>query len=367
MSNCGSKRKLCDLGTGEVVHLISYRAKEGMVDEFERIVQETAHCMYHLQAGISDVRVCHPKCGEIVFILTFLSNEDMQKFKQGPEQDAALALASVVEGGEPVYATSGCLMPAAHTLPSLLAFLKRSISGTNFACHKVGKVKEQIKNWFPRREEYEKYIHWDQQDPKKYTRNLIFANEFMDVLLMCWPPGCVSAIHSHDESSCWVALVEGEVYEVQYTMPKMDIQFIEKEMKNPTGAVGRCTRLRVIGETKLSQDTASGAYANDEIGVHRIENRSDKPAFTLYVYAPGLRKMKIFKETGQVSVFSVAQVSYMSEYGSKTGNWTTTTHPDGILDIQAWNSEQAGRPSPIPSPSSGPAAAPGLEPPPSAL
>ena len=41
-------------------------------------------------------------------------------------------------------------------------------------------------------------------------------------------------------SSCWVALVEGEVHEVQYTMPVMDKQFIEKEMKNPTGAVGRC-------------------------------------------------------------------------------------------------------------------------------
>ena len=54
------------------------------------------------------------------------------------------------------------------------------------------------------RVEYERYIHWDEANPRKYTRNLIFKNEYMDVLLMCWPPHCKSAIHDHEESSCFV-------------------------------------------------------------------------------------------------------------------------------------------------------------------
>ena len=66
-------------------------------------------------------------------------------------------------------------------------------------------------------------------------------------------------------------------------------------------------------------------------------NRSSEPAYTLHVYAPGLRKMKLFQESGQVCVFTVANVSYMSEYGNKTGEWTVETHPDGILDCNAWN------------------------------
>ena len=42
---------------------------------------------------------------------------------------------------------------------------------------------------------------------------------------------------------------------------------------------------------------------------------SDKPAYTLHVYAPGLKKMKIFRESGEVSVFTVGSVPYMSEGG----------------------------------------------------
>ena len=60
------------------------------------------------------------------------------------------------------------------------------------------------------------------------------------------------------------------------------------------------------------------AYANNDIGVHRVENRSpDKPAYTMHIYAPGLRKIKVFKEQGNVCVHTVAHVSLMSEDGSK--------------------------------------------------
>ena len=61
--------------------------------------------------------------------------------------------------------------------------------------------------------------------------------------------------------------------------------------------------------------------------------------------APGLKKMKIFQESGEVSVYaavSVASIPYMSEHGSRTGQWGRDTNPDGVLDITAWNEAQAG-------------------------
>ena len=92
----------------------------------------------------------------------------------------------------------------------------------------------------------------------------------------------------------------------------------------------------------LSEDGVTGSYANDDIGVHRIENRSNQPAYTLHVYAPGLKKMKIFKESGEVSVFTVGAIPYMSEGGTLTGQWGEDTNPDGVLDIAAWNTAQEG-------------------------
>ena len=64
-------RQLCSLGTGECIHLMHFRCVEGKTHDFEVAVQRASFSMYQLEAGISDVRVCHPKCGEVCFILTF--------------------------------------------------------------------------------------------------------------------------------------------------------------------------------------------------------------------------------------------------------------------------------------------------------
>ena len=95
-------------------------------------------------------------------------------------------------------------MPAAHSLNSLLAYLKKNVVGTNHTEHNVLEVKRELGKWYPRPQEYEKYIIWNENDPSKYTRNLVFKNENMEVLLMCWPGKSQSTIHDHDKSSCWV-------------------------------------------------------------------------------------------------------------------------------------------------------------------
>eukprot|EP00391_Amoebophrya_sp_Ameob2_P011738 CAMPEP_0178996992 /NCGR_PEP_ID=MMETSP0795-20121207/8681_1 /TAXON_ID=88552 /ORGANISM="Amoebophrya sp., Strain Ameob2" /LENGTH=662 /DNA_ID=CAMNT_0020689453 /DNA_START=115 /DNA_END=2103 /DNA_ORIENTATION=- len=197
---------------------------------------------------------------------------------------------------------TGSLMPATHSMRSLLEVFKENIKGAHYQGHNVKEIAEECKRWFPRKSEYMKYVTWDLVDPSKYTRNMIYGNDNFDCLLMCWPPGCKSSIHCHDRSSCWVVAVEGEVVEVQYQMPKFDRRFYETEAKDPTNAVGRCAPLKKLTETMIGFDAVRVGYANNEIGVHRIENRTDLPAYTMHVYAPGLRKIKVFQETGEVKV-----------------------------------------------------------------
>lgn len=230
-------------------------------------------------------------------------------------------------------------MPACHTLSSLLTYLRENVKGKSHADHDVATVGREVGRWYPRPAEYEKYVHWDKNDPKKYTRNLIFANEHMDVLLMCWPPNSESAIHCHDNSSCWVALVHGEVSEIQYSIPVLDRAFIQSELENPTGAMGRCSKLRVVNETKLSMCGLTTAYASNDIALHKVVNRSlTEPAYTLHIYAPGIRKMKLFKESGSVTVGTVASVAYTSIDGILSNKDAQEIHPDGIINLEAWNS-----------------------------
>jgi cysteine dioxygenase len=170
----------------------------------------------------------------------------------------------------------------------------------------VPAIQHELSLWFPREEEWRKYIKFDEANPKQYTRNLVFTNQHMDVILMCWPAGCKSSIHDHEESSCWVALVEGTAVEVKFALPKLDRQFLKMESVNPRCAAGRCGPLQRLGETEMRDAGGHpGGYVNNDIGIHRVENRSDKPAYTLHVYAPGLRKMRIFSEAGEVRTVMV--------------------------------------------------------------
>eukprot|EP00729_Bicosta_minor_P015503 gene15503-32884_t len=280
------QKHLCHMGTQEVVHFRSFKSVPGKVDDFELKVQGITKQLYSLEAGITDVRVAHPQCGEINFIITFLTKCDLEKFNKtgGPGYIIFQSLAPLVDGGKPKYESSGTLMPAVHTLASLLDYLKDNVKGTCYGDHDVAAIKCELKNWFSRRQEFEKYVHWDSSNPKKYTRNVIFKNEHMDVLLMCWPPHSKSAIHDHDASSCFVLQVEGTIHEVQYAIPALDKTFLAREMKDPTGAVGRCGALRELSTTVMR--TGNVQYANNELALHRVENRSDEPAFTLHVYAP---------------------------------------------------------------------------------
>jgi hypothetical protein len=137
-----------------------------------------ARDLYQLESGITDVRVCHPACGRVCFIITFLTRGDLQKFQAGPEVTMRAHLAACTcgggEGGEgkhasltPEFECTGTLMPAAHSLPSLLAFLRENVVGSNYCDHDVKRVADQCQRWFPREEEYRKYVHWDPHDSSK--------------------------------------------------------------------------------------------------------------------------------------------------------------------------------------------------------
>ena len=123
------------------------------------------------------------------------------------------------------FSATGTLMPAAHTLDSLLQYLQTNIRGSGHADHDVRAVSRQMELWYPRPSEWRRYVPDaenrqlpDGAAPPAYTRHLVYGNEHMDVILMHWPAGSRSSIHDHERSSCWVNIVDGSVHEVQYAV-----------------------------------------------------------------------------------------------------------------------------------------------------
>ena len=119
-TNTRKRRKLCSLGSGEVVFIMHYEARGGCVDDFEAVVQRISRSLYHMETSVTDVRVCHPQCGQVCFVLTFLSRQCLALFKRGPFTEINTALRDLVVGSKAQFSTSGSLMPVVHTLPTLL-------------------------------------------------------------------------------------------------------------------------------------------------------------------------------------------------------------------------------------------------------
>ena len=143
------RRLLCSLGTGEVVHVMHFRyaarpaavlrsvcvrtllradllpcvckdslartpylpiharAAPGKRQQFEVIVQQIAHGLYHFEAGISDVRVGHPSCDEV---LPLLLKQNRTRSREGNGKTGALEQQILKTSDVPVTLTQPALV-----------------------------------------------------------------------------------------------------------------------------------------------------------------------------------------------------------------------------------------------------------------
>lgn len=92
----------------------------------------------------------------------------------------------------------------------------------------------------------------------KYTRNLIFRDNFLDCYLLCWLPGQATPYHYHPSRGCIYRILEGELVEI----------------RNINNGI----------MTTLTRDMCG--YIDNEKGGHIIKNESNQPAVSLHFYAP---------------------------------------------------------------------------------
>lgn len=95
----------------------------------------------------------------------------------------------------------------------------------------------------------------------KYSRQLIFKTNNVEIILMCWLPGQGTEIHGHGESDAVTLVLEGEMSYTTYYPDK----------------------------TKVSGILKNGDIEHIPVGVdHQAVNKSDKNLITLHIYSPPL-------------------------------------------------------------------------------
>jgi cysteine dioxygenase len=124
-------------------------------------------------------------------------------------------------------------------------------------------------------------------DDSCYTRNRIYLDpeERFELIVLCWNISQMTPIHNHPESQCFFKLLQGELSEKTYQMPKP----------------GKNKRMKVVEENIYNKIGETG-YIDDGMGVHLVENCSpSEVCVTLHLYAPAYKNVNTYDEsTGKV-------------------------------------------------------------------
>jgi len=180
--------------------------------------------------------------------------------------------------------------------------------------------------------DYEQFMYVDSD--LQYTRNLIATdNTNWTLLLLVWNPHSQSPVHNHPNCECFVRVLSNQLVEYRYHHPdhqsptsssssslsKLPKRF-EKFEQTCSDASCDVTKSE---QTKLSLPSSSSSsssqlecfsqadcragmvtFMNDELGLHKLQNNTDKPALTLHLYFPPYNNCKIYLNNEKVATIS---------------------------------------------------------------
>eukprot|EP01111_Echinosteliopsis_oligospora_P017996 TRINITY_DN801_c0_g1_i1.p1 TRINITY_DN801_c0_g1~~TRINITY_DN801_c0_g1_i1.p1 ORF type:complete len:212 (+),score=49.87 TRINITY_DN801_c0_g1_i1:53-637(+) len=167
----------------------------------------------------------------------------------------------------------------AKTLKELSVQLENLFKENEKPC--CSSIQDVLGKYAVQSEDFTDYIHFNDLH---YTRNLVFLNDHFELMVLCWKEGQGSRIHSHTDSNCWMAVLDGLTEETRYVV-KSGAHI--KELVFP----GPCPELHQIDQF-ISKKGDVG-HINDEIGLHRVSAAKGTHAITLHLYSPPIKVANI--------------------------------------------------------------------------
>jgi len=86
----------------------------------------------------------------------------------------------------------------------------------------------------------ERYKNWL---PDRHTRNKIFRNELIEVMLICWPAGAITPLHTHNGQLGWMTMIEGRLRVENYR--KVDCNRPENQQVVGIDCLAGATRIEI--------------------------------------------------------------------------------------------------------------------------
>jgi cysteine dioxygenase len=139
------------------------------------------------------------------------------------------------------------------------------------------------------------YLHFSRG---RYTRNLVYRDARLEVLLNCWEAGAVSPIHDHDGQECWFSIQSGTFVLENYGLVSGGLEPGPARLGPPV----------VVGPV----GTGYVDFRCPDASIHRVVNQQG-PAVSLHVYAGPVERCLVFDAKRQRC--AMQQLRYHSVFG----------------------------------------------------
>jgi cysteine dioxygenase len=139
------------------------------------------------------------------------------------------------------------------------------------------------------------YLLWNRE---RYARNLVYRDDFFEVIALCWLPGQRTPIHSHDGQLGWVTVAQGKLVcrNYRFIRPELSKKPVTPGKYGTNG--GRPVEVEPLDSMNCQAD-GSVAVVDRRQTTHQIENLEKSPlgSVSLHVYSKPIDSCVLFDES----------------------------------------------------------------------
>src|SRR5256714_1976120 len=131
--------------------------------------------------------------------------------------------------------------------------------------------------------------------PDRHTRNKIFRNDLVECMLICWPIGAITPLHTHNGQLGWMTMLEGKLVVENYR--KIDCNRPENQQVVGMDCLAGATRIEMKQlATELCVPGGPLDTVDKRQTIHRIKNLPEwnEPAVSLHVYSRPIDSCVVF-------------------------------------------------------------------------
>ncbi len=155
------------------------------------------------------------------------------------------------------------------------------------------------------------YLLWNREH---YARNLIYRDDFFEMIALCWLPGQRTPIHSHDGQLGWVTVLQGELVCRNYRFVRPGLSRKPISPAKYGSSSGRPVEVEPLNSMNCQAD-GSVAVVDRRQTTHQIENLEKSPlgSVSLHVYSKPIDSCVLFDEATRCC--ERRQLQYYSAFG----------------------------------------------------